>query len=180
MVENITVANGGSQSAAFDFIKNTCTLKVKVAGLDILTRAPGPGQPLHLFVLGHNERYGYDDAVDPLSRQVRYEPPYASLTPTSMDVDVRLQRIDKAFLTIQPMLLYVQRPAAGTDVLPPLDVLQTILGARDGGGNPIWQSQEDIDREDEFTIELSVKSDLSVGVTVNGFEVETPTAELGR
>ena len=97
-----------------------------------------------------------------------------------MDVDIRVQRLEIAFHTDQPVSLYLRRPETGTDVVPPLDVLQTILGARDPGGNPIWEDQEDIDREDEFTIELSVKTDLSVEVKVNGFEVEDLTPSFGR
>lgn len=181
IVEDVTVSSSGSGQASFDFIKNTSILKVKVSGIDVLTRAPDPNQPLHIFVVGRNERYGYDDSIDGRSREVHYESPFATpYTSMTMEANFRLQRLEINNYSEHQEWLYIRRTETDTDMIPRLDVLQTILSARDGGGNPIWVTQEDIDREDEFTIELSVKTDLSVKVTVNGYEIEDLIPNLGR
>jgi hypothetical protein len=171
MAQDITLKNTAAQTVDFDFIKNTSTLKVKVTGIDHLTRAPAPDQPLHLFVTGRNERYRFDNTIDGYARELRYEPPYRTLTATTMEVNVKVQRLDIDRHDADAVLLYVRRPETGFDMIEPLNVIKAILSIKNAQGAYIYRTQEDIDREDEFIIEISILHDLSVKVTVNGFEI---------
>ncbi len=70
------------------------------------------------------------------------------------------------------MLLHIRDSDTGEDIIPPLDVVNNvILKAHDGQGNPVWPDQDAIDRETEFSIEVSLGVSLRVSVVVNGFEV---------
>lgn len=187
---NIEARKGTRQTVDLDFIKNTCVLKISVTGLEYLasytpagrgsSRAPGAGQPLEVFVTACNGVYGHDNRIDAYAPRVRYEPPCRMLTPTRMEVDIKVLRLEIARHTADPVLLYVRDAAAGMDMVWPLDVLDAIVKAKDAQGNLLYQTQEDIDREDEFPIAISILSDLSVSVTVNGFEVVEPGADIGR
>lgn len=172
IAKDMSVTKENNRTVEFDFIKNTSTLKVRITGLQYLSaQASATDQPLYVFATGPNERYLYDNRIDPNTREVHYEPPYTTLTATTMDVDIRIQRLDIAYHSIHPVLFYIQSKTTGQDMIIPLDVTDAILRAEDAQGNPIWQTQEDVDREDEFPFEISILHDLSVRVTVNGFEI---------
>ncbi len=182
MASGIEVAMGTSRTVDFDFLKNTSTLKVHITGLEYLPPfTPGTGAaPLNVFAVGKNERYGWNNAICGNARQMRYEPPYKTLTATAMDVDIKVQRLDIAYLASNPVLLFLQSPATGQDMILPLDVIGTIRQARNAQGNLLWQTQEEIDCEDEFPIEISILHDLRIKVTVNGFEIADTTPDIGR
>jgi hypothetical protein len=181
LATGISVSKGNKLIVDFDFIKNTSTLKVRVTGFEYLsTRAPAPGQPLEVFVTGPNERYGYNNVIGGHSRELRYEPPYAARTASAMDFNIKVQRLDAAYHSLRPVLLHIRRPSSGQDIIAPLDVMDAILRAKDALGNPLWPTQEDIDREDEFPIEVSIAQDLSVSITVNGFEIVVTNPDIGR
>lgn len=177
---DVAVTKENDQRVEFDFIKNTSTLKVHVTGLEYLSaRASVANQPLNVFATGPNERYLYDNGIDPHTRVVRYEPPYTQFTATDMDVDIRIQRLDLAYHSAHPVLLYIQS-RTGQNLVAPIDVTDAILRAKNAQGNPLWLSQEDVDREDEFPFEISILRDLSIQVTINGFEVVDVTPNIDR
>lgn len=179
--QNIEVLTGARKTVDLDFINNTCLLKIKVTGLEHLSsytparrnasRAPGTNQPLAVFATARNGVYGHDNHTDANAPLVRYEPPYRTLTATEMEVDVKVQRLEMEGGSVKPVLLYVRNMANSTDMILPLDVMDAILKVTDPQGNPLYQMQEDIDRQDEFPIVLSILHDLSVSVSVNGFEI---------
>lgn len=180
IADEVNVSGSNSQTIDFDFTKNTSRLKVRVTGLEHLTRAPAVDQPLCVFVTAPNERYHYNNRIGTYARQVRYEPPYTALTTNAMEVDIKMQRLDMVYHATNPVLLRIQSRDDGQDMIFPLDVVDAILRAEDAHGNPLWRTQEDIGREDEFPFELSILHDLSVRVTINGFEIEDTKPELGR
>lgn len=172
--------NAQSRTVLFDFIKNTSTLRVRVTGLEHLAPVPALGQPLHVFITGPNERYLCDNSICLNTRQVRYEPPCTSLTPSAMEIDIRIQRLVIDYHTASPVLLYLRDPASGGDMITPLDVTDAILRALDAQGNPLWPTQREVDREDEFPFEISIRQDLSVSITVEGFEIVDAPPLIGR
>ncbi|MDR0332996.1 MAG: FimB/Mfa2 family fimbrial subunit [Dysgonamonadaceae bacterium] len=181
IAQNFPVVEGRNQTVSLNFMKNTSILKVKVTGLQNLrsTRAPHPNQPLQLFVAGKNGRFGYDNSIDNSARTVRYEPPATTVAANDMAVDVKVQRliIDRHRQT-DPVELHIEHPETGTVMRVPLNVVETILAARDASNNPVWANQEAIDKEDEFTIEVSILHDANIGIKVNGFEIVDLTPEL--
>lgn len=177
IAQNFPVIKGRNQTVDFDFMKNTSTLEIKITGLQYLgsqrsTRAPAPGQPLNVFVTAKNERYGYDNLIDPNSRVVLYDPPYSQLTADQMTVDIKIQRLLVDLHQVaSPVELYVQHPDLGVDMIPPLNIVQTLLAAG-------WNSQEAIDKEDVFPLQISIAYDTSISITINEFEIITPGPNL--
>jgi hypothetical protein len=88
-----------------------------------------------------------------------------------MAVDVKVQRLIIDTHQTNPVQLYLQYPESGTNIIAPVNVLNAILEVTDNSGNNLWQTQEDIDKEDEFLIEISILYDLSVSIRINEFEI---------
>ena len=183
MAQNISVKTGGrNQTVKFDFLKNTSILKVKISGLERLwSYDQTPAHPLNVFVTGKNGRYNYDNKIDAYAQQVHYEPPYTALTASEMDIDIKELRLDIYRNAAYPSLLHIVNPVTGQDMVPPLNIIDMILSAKDKNtGAYIWKNQDDIDREEEFPIEISILYDLSVSVSVNGFEVVNTSPDISR
>jgi len=125
-------------------------------------------QPLHLFVTCKNGSYKYDNSIDDYARTVCYEQPCTSLTTSAMEVDLKIQRLE---IDKQPALLYIQHPVTGVNLIQPLNVVEAIQRIKNAQGNFVYPTQADIDRENEFRFEISILHDLSVSITVNGYEI---------
>lgn len=174
---DLEARRGTQQTVELDFIKNTCVLKVGIAGLEYLStytpgRAPGAGQPLEVFVTAKNTVYTYNNQIDAYAPEIRYEPPYRSLTASRMEVDIKIQRIEIVRHSADQMLLYVRDITTGMDLVLPIDVLEAVMKT--------YTTQSAIDRQEEFPFEISILHDLSVSVTVNGFVIVEATPEIGR
>ncbi len=136
------------------------------------TRAASPDQPLLVYAVGENGRYKWDNSIDQHARQVRYEPPYTSIDESSMQVDIKTMRLDIERHEGDPVNIHISDPTTGRDMIDPLDVVKTILGAKDDEGFRVFRTQEDIDREYEFPININILVDLSVKISVGEWEVE--------
>lgn len=183
--ERVEVSKGRDQTVDFDLIRNANVLKVTVTGFQHLTTAPGtraasPDQPLSVYAVGKNGRYMWDNTIDWNARQVRYESPYTSLDETSMQVDIKTLRLDVERHATEPVNLYVSDPVTGQGIIAPLDVVKTILRVKDDEGNSIYQTQEDIDREYEFPINISILADLSVRISLGEWVVENTAPDISR
>ncbi len=176
-VTDVVVKNEENQTVDFDFIRNTNVLKVNITGLEHLeadnaTRAPAPGQPLDVFAIGKNGRYRWNNAICQDARTVRYEPPYTSLDDDSMQVDIKTLRLDLArHSEIDPIVLHVENPADGKPLISPLSVMDAIVQVKDDEGNFLYRTQEDIDREYEFPIDISIQPDKSVRIFISDWEI---------
>lgn len=185
-VEGVEVKNLTNQTVDFDFIRNTNIIKVTVTGLEYLanynpTRAASPDQPLWVYAIGKNGRYRWDNTIDQYARTVRYEPPYTELDATRMQVDIKTLRLDLSRHTaIDPIKLYVINPDTGNNMIYPLDVMDAIGQVKDDNGNFLYVTQEDFDREYEFPIEISILHDLSVKISIDGWEIVNLTPNTDR
>lgn len=173
-----------NQTVDFDFIRNSNLLKVTITGLEHLatynpSRAAAGEQPLQVYVVGKNGRYMWDNTIDPYARLVRYEPPCTSLDANTMVVDIKTLHLDLARHTAaDPIQLYVVNPATGNDMIYPLDVMDAIGQVKDDAGNYLYQTQEAIDREYEYPIDISILADLSVHVFINDWEIINLTPNM--
>ncbi len=191
-MQDVTVNTAKDQTVNFDFIKNTSVLSVEITGLEYLSsytpvqgkanfsRAAASDQPLLVFATARNERYMYDNLIGANGRTVRYEPPYTALTATDMQVDIQIQRLDVVQHTGWPVLLYIQDVTTGSDMVQPINVLDAIMRVKDSHGNLRWPTQREIDNEDVFPFRISILHDLSVNITVEGFEIEDTDPNIGR
>jgi hypothetical protein len=174
LVENVSVTNGwgGRQSVTFAFIKNTSTVRVVVSGLGMLNRSQN--LPIDVFTTGQNWRYCYDDAIDGSPARKLYQPYDGSASDDTMTANIRQQRLDISQTDAAPVLLYVRNDELDSDMIAPLNLLSAIRQ------NPAYQTQQDIDREDLFVIEISILYDLSIRITINEWEIIYLTPDVGK
>lgn len=187
VAEDITIVRSMTNEVAVDLIRNTNVLQITITGLEYLwnynfvTRAPAADQPLHVFVVGSNGRYQWDNTIDYDARLVRYEPPYHTLTDNTMGVDIKTLRLDiDHHHSDDPVLLYVRNAETGADMIAPLDIVSAIRRVRSADGELLYPDQEAIDREYEFPIELSILHDLSVRITIKGWELVDTDPIFGK
>lgn len=188
MVENVSLKRGETRSVDFDFIRNTNVLKVTVTGLEHLwnhnynggTRAPSADQPLHVFAVGKNGRYQWNNTIDTDARLVRYEPPCHTLTANTMEVDIKTMRLDVDRHTNDPVELHIRNAVTGHEMIEPLDVVGAITRTRSTRGDLLWPDQEAIDREYEFPLEISILHDLSVMIKIGNWTVVEPKPDVDR
>ncbi|MDR2894658.1 MAG: FimB/Mfa2 family fimbrial subunit [Alistipes sp.] len=181
----VEVSGDEEQTVDFDFIRNSNILDVSVTGIEHLAgRAQNdqPEQPLRIWVTGNNGRYRTDNTIDTHARTVRYESPYSRLDETSMRVDVKTLRLDIERHTDDPVRLYVADPDSG-EILVNMNVLEAIGQIRDENGDRLYGTQEKIDREYEFPINIVLSKDeesgeLSVRIFIREWEIVTPDAEF--
>ncbi|MCL2561380.1 MAG: FimB/Mfa2 family fimbrial subunit [Rikenellaceae bacterium] len=164
IAEDITVAGRGTRTIPFEFQKNTSTLRVIINGIQYL-----PGRslaPLNVFTTGKNWAYAYNNIPDVAAApRMLYEPQSVTVDVNRMEADIRQQRFVIAQSATDPVLLYIRDAQHGVNMLNPINVINAILQS------PDYNNQADIDREDLFIIELSIAFDLSITVTVNGWEI---------
>jgi hypothetical protein len=170
IVSDFTVIKGRKQTILLDFMKNTSILKVKITGLQYLTSS----QPLDVFATARNERYMYNNRIDPSARVIRHKPSGTTTKSTEMTVDIKVQRLLIAMQNAAPAAeLHITHPQLGINMATKINLLYAILNTKDNTGNNLWASQEAIDKEDEFLFEISIAHNLSVTVTLNDFEFIT-------
>lgn len=178
LAQGIPATGKNMRTVVLDFIKNTSILKVSVKGVENLPVCAS-GEKLSVFVTGSNNSYMYDNRIDKFARQIRYEALCDKLAKAEIQTEVRMLRLDLDKHLDDPVQLHIQN-ADYENVISSLDVVRTILQTCDRQGNFIYQTQEDIDRESVFTIDILIQYDLSVRVTVNGFETVNLTPDLSR
>jgi hypothetical protein len=170
IASDFPVIQGRNQTILLDFMKNTGILKVKVTGLQYLTSP----QSLDVFATIRNERYIYNNLIEPNARVVRYEPPATTVTPTEMTVDIKVQRLLTSMQNATPPAeLHIIPTQSGINMDTKINLLYAILNVKDNLGNNLYPNQEAIDKEDEFLFEISILHDLTVTVTLNDFELVT-------
>lgn len=172
---DVTVSGGkASPEVKFDFVKNSSLLDIRISGLHYLTRATTSPR---VFVTGSNGLLLSNDNIDSNAQNIRYEPYSETSNEDTMNVLIKTLRLDLGRESGMPVLLYVQNAVNGQNIInPPLNVVTLIRRIRDEQGKNLYDSQADIDREDKFVIEIELSGsgkDLSVKITVNGFETVT-------
>jgi hypothetical protein len=162
--ENISITGGfGSiQIIDFDLVKNTCTLKVIVTGLEYLYDEA----EMELFVTGKNWIYCHNNVLEASTPVMLYEPYDETAGTNRMEYLFRQQLLSVARRTDDPVMLHIRDAALDMDMVLPINVVDAIMQ------NPNYRTQLAIHKEDIFTIEVSILHDLSATITVNGFSLE--------
>jgi len=167
IAENISVVNNSHQVIDLPFIKNTSTLRITVTGIQHLRST----MPVDIFTTGRNWLYRYNNTPAANTPRMLFLPQSETLTANNtMEIFIRQQRLYINQSAADRVMLYVQDPATGADIMAPLDLIAAIMQ------NPAYQTQQAIDREDLFEMTISIPSpgdsgDLTVTITINGWEV---------
>lgn len=181
---DIAIDRTQNQTVEFDFTLNTAVLNVRVNGLryfeSAATRADSTAMPLSVFVLGRNSIMEDNNAMDDNAQRMRYNPYDQTLGTDTLSTNIKSMRLAIDEKDNNDVMLYLQQPNADSDVVDPVDLIDLITSTCDQQGNTIYNTQKDLDIETEFTIDISVAEDLTVSVSVNGFEPVTLTSEASK
>lgn len=145
-----------------DLTKDTKNIKVKISGLDFVTRTTMVPE---IYITAINGRYKNDNNIDTSHRILKYTPYNTSVTGNTMESDLKTMRL---VIGHAPMLV-VKHPSVSGDLFN-RDITELILS------NPKYVSQEDIDREDTFIFEINFSqtgNKIEISVLINGWDINT-------
>lgn len=181
-MKEVIVKNGAVTEEKIDLIKNTNVLKVTITGYENILAASqraSTSLPLNVWVTAANGRYKIDNSIGEWARSIRYVPHSEQLEANKLMVDIKLLRMDVEKHTAQPMYLTIEDPVT-LKKFPgkPIDIVNTLMQAKDARGNYIYNNQADFDREYEHPIEIKIDMELNVTVFVNGWEITQVIPEV--
>ncbi len=192
-IDSIVVPRRDMTPVPLQFVRNTNLLKITVKGLNNLdaargtTRAPTVGQRLGVYATAKNSRYGWRNNIDDDARTLHYEPSRHTLTDTTTLIDIKTLRFDLGRHLASPVpevVLHIRDEVTGVDLIPGLDVIGSIMQTRSTRtGNLLYTSQDDIDRQYEFPIEVSIEpgtggKPIEVTIKICGWQIIVLTPEL--
>lgn len=186
--ENVEVKNESVTTRHIELIRNTNILKVTISGIDHLSGYPPsgylPGTALadtgfKIWVVGANGEYKSDNSIGDNAYSIRYLPFNATVSGNTILADIKILRLDMNRHTADPVLLYIETPDGRMLPAQPLNVVKTLLQARDPETEyNIYSYQSDFDRIYEHPIELRIGTggvgmDLEIRIFIGEWEIVT-------
>ncbi len=173
--EQGTIRDGRStEEIEMDFMRNSAIIETRIRGLENLPA--DVNRPLNVFMLGRNGALMPNGTVDTNAPLVRYEAYSRATSATEMELHFQTLKLELTKETTQPMLLYIQDPVTGRDIVSPINVQTLLRSVRGADGQLLYPNQEAIDRETEFRIQLDFPAPGErIRTTVNDFTVEQLT-----
>ena len=163
MKRDVEVKNKGMVTVTLPLVRNTNLLRIS-ADEEIFSALEFTPE---MFVSGPHEGYGYDNTLTLDAATVRYALPLAVNADVShRTADAKIQRIEIARSVTDPVLLHMRNPATGEDMFEPINLVEYLMAIEDADGNHPYRTQDDIDREYLFDIEL--RTGL---IVINGYEI---------
>jgi len=156
----ITADNGGT--GVVDLMKNTNKIEVRVKGI-----ADGSSAR----ITSDNGRFNSENVTPADAGTIIYVPYYSA----SQADDTRVFQFDVLRLYTDGHLFLKLLNPDGTDVIPGFtkDLINAIMSS------PAYHTQEDLDREDTYLIELVLSKDgVIISLRVNGWETVSTTPEV--
>lgn len=177
--ESIEVKPNQTTVREVPLIKNTNLLRVTIEGIEHLsgyTKASNDS-PLEVYTAAKNGRYMYDNSIDEFARVIRYEAPYTIKNDSSIVTEIKVLRLDLEHHTANPVKLFINHKQTKSAVAA-IDVIESILKAKDLRGNYLINNQSDLDKEDLFEFKIQINTDLSVNLFVNGWSIQQSKPEV--
>lgn len=182
----IEVVSGKLSEQTIPVIKNTNTLKIKVAGLENLntglpysTTTRVDFQPLNITAVEADGSYLWNNGSENYARELIYTPDSYRMADGSVEIDIKVQRLVKDLETIKPFNLKIASAGDGR-VIYERNIISEVLSLKDPTGKPIYSSQDDLDREDTYIFDIKISADLVVSVTVNGWVSSSIDKPFGK
>lgn len=163
-VSDVPTTYDESYTTIVDLMKDTKNVKVKITGLNYITRSVITPE---IYVTAVNGKYMSDNSIDTSHRMLKYIPHQTSVTENTMEADLRTMRL---VVGHAPMLV-IKNPVTSGYLLNE-DITKLILS------NPKYTSQKDIDREDTFVFEINfnqVDNNVVISILINGWKVNEIT-----
>jgi hypothetical protein len=158
------------EEAELDFTGMSSLVNVRIRGLQYLPASVT--RPPHVFIEGRNGSLTPTGNVSPDAPAMRYEPYDVANNADEMEARMQTLKLQMNMEQSQPMMLHIQDRATGRDIVAPLNLITLIRSLRDADGNYRYPTQADIDRENEFRIQLDFTPDGGIRVSINDFVTE--------
>ncbi len=154
----LVAESGQTNLVRVGLIRNTHWIRLAVS--EVRQVPEQSGSPLDIYLESRNVRYRFDDSIDPTTPVVKY------LTAPHQYADYTVTTSTKVMRLVEgcPVMLFVDDKNTMQNVLS-LDLVPLIQSL------PAYATQEDLDREDLFNIELKLDNQVVVAVTINGWRV---------
>lgn len=173
LLKDFVVPSGKVSEATIDLMKDTKRINVHIIGLSNLDKyiegltRTSYAQFFNIHINAQNGRYTFNDDIDENAYPLKYLFVTPVETNDTLKTSTTILRLmaegDKSYLNVslqgKPEALYNKQMVS--------QILQ----------NPKYKTQQDLDKEDEFTFEIYLGSDLNVSIKINGWNILDITPE---
>ncbi len=160
-----------------DMTKNTSRINVIIEGLEAFGSDLPSDFPL-VYLTARDGLYDYRNSIPDDARRLAYAPYVRNkVSVDRLETETTVMRLMTAANAAGPTTLTVVDIDTGM-VFYETDVVEALMNLKDGSGNFPYKTQQDLDREDEFTFLIDISADTGVEVWINGWEVKQITPEL--
>ncbi len=167
---NVRIVDTRSTTVPLGFTRHTNNVHLRIReGAAASTRADAA--PLDIHVTGKKGVYCYDGAIHTSTPEHCYNAKNHRVQRGDHYSDLHLQRFDVEFHEENPVLLNIEQ--GGVPLIRPLDLVALLRM------NPAYTTQQALDRACEFNIEIWLKAETEVVISVDGWKVEHIGAEIG-
>lgn len=161
---NLVSSDTPSDIREIDLMKDTKKIKLKLSGLDILTRSSAYPE---IYIIAVNGRYKNENSIDTSYRMFKFTPYSYSFIGDTLESQLKIMRlvIDSA-----PTLI-IKNPL-NSDILFNQEITKLIQL------NPQYKTQVDIDREDQFLIGINFskkENEINISLVINGWTINNIT-----
>lgn len=169
-IEQVEVKTGIVTERRVELIRNTNILKITVSGIEHL--GVMPAGDFKIWTITNNSEYLFNNTIAEQTPAIRYTPYISIPSAYTVKADIKVLRLDMARHQAQPILLYIEAPNGRRFPAKPIDIVNTLLLARDvETGNFIYNSQSDFDKIYEHPLEVRIGSDLEIKIYIGDWEI---------
>lgn len=167
---DVRVVDTKSTTVPLEFTRHTNNVHIRIRkGAEAVTRADTA--PLDIRVTGKKGVYRHDGMIHPSTPEHCYNAKNHKVHSGDYYSDLHLQRFDVEFHAANPVLLNIEQD--GVPLMVPLDLVALLRL------NPAYATQAALDRACEFNIEIWLKAETEVVISVDGWVVKNVGAEIG-
>lgn len=163
IVRKVTiVADVNATKKDIPLTKNTNKIKFNIKGLEYYTGTTGraTNDAVELWCEGSNGRYKFDNSIGDSAPKLIYHTTQRATDDKIEVVDFHALRL----LRTSPVSIVMWDKTTNTEIKR-INIVNKILQI------PGFSSELDMDKCDEYIIDLNINKDLSVNVTINGWEI---------
>lgn len=165
MVSKFTVT-GKSQVHHVSFMRNTHVVELHVSGLGYLVPQTDALPNVEVRIEGNNKAYLYNNTLDMELGKVTHTPYWQEYTNNNLTSRLSVLRLFKE----QPMTLKIYE---GDRAIWQMNLTEEIMKS------PNYSTNEDLDREDMFVVNITVTVSGDLTIVVNGWTTTTAGEIIG-
>lgn len=165
MVSNFTVTST-PETHNVQFIRNTHVMELNVSGLENITTPARSLSDVLVRVEGNNKAYLYDNTLDMELGKVTHAPYWQKFSNNILVSRLSVLRLFKE----HPMTLKIYH---GNNNIWQLNLTAEIMKS------PDYTTNEDLDREDKFIINVKITTAGDITITVNGWTTTASSEIIG-